>query len=239
MTAFLEVKNLCKEYEGHRALRRVSFSLEAGDFLSLFGPNGAGKSTLLGIVSTLITATSGSIAVKGFDLKEEPEKFKMQLGIISHHSLLYDHMSCRENLLFYGALYGLEDPELRADELLRIVDLYPRRHSRVGHFSRGMRQRLSIARALINDPALLLLDEPFSGLDQYASGILTEQLLELKNRERTVIMVTHNLDHGLAAATKVAILAAGQLVYLADGESIDPHGFEKQYLKYVRGGRSL
>jgi heme exporter protein A len=238
MADFLTIKNLNKDYDGRKALCNLSFTLQKGDFLSLFGPNGAGKSTLLRIIATLISPSSGRVEIKGFDLQEEPELFKVQLGVISHQSLLYEHMTARENLIFYGALYKVEDPEERADELLRIVDLYPRRHSRVGQFSRGMRQRLSIARALVNDPSLLLLDEPFSGLDQYASTILAEQLRNLKNRERTVIMVTHNLDRGLAAATKVGILAGGRLAYLEEGDNIDQMAFEDIYLQYIHGARA-
>ncbi|HEB68706.1 MAG TPA: ABC transporter ATP-binding protein [Desulfobulbus sp.] len=238
MADFLTVNNLCKEYEGRRALHKVSLSLQQGDFLSLFGPNGAGKSTLLRIIATLISPSSGQVEIKGFDLQEEPEAFKRQLGVISHQSLLYGHMTARENLLFYGALYKVEDPQQRADELLRVVELYPRRHSRVSRFSRGMCQRLSIARALVNDPSLLLLDEPFSGLDQYAAAILTRQLDELRTRARTVIMVTHSLDRGLAAAGKVGILAGGRLLYLEDRDTIDPAAFEGLYLEHVHGARA-
>jgi heme exporter protein A len=238
MADFLTVKNLRKDYDGRWALRNLSFTLQKGDFLSLFGPNGAGKSTLLRIIATLILPSAGRVEIKDFDLREEPERFKMQLGVISHQSLLYDHMTARENLIFYGALYRVENPVERADELLHTVDLHARRHSRVGQFSRGMRQRLSIARALVNDPALLLLDEPFSGLDQYASSLLTEQLRALKNRERTVIMVTHNLDRGLAAATKVGILAGGRLAYFSDRDDIDQAAFEGLYMQNVHGARA-
>ncbi len=235
MSDFLTVKNLFKEYEGYRALRGVTFGLAKGDFLSLFGPNGAGKSTLLGIISTLVSPTSGQIEIKGFDLTEEPEQFKKQLGVISHHSLLYDHMTALENLVFYASLYKLKDPEKTAVELLRVVELYPRRHSRVGQFSRGMRQRLSVARALVNDPSLLLLDEPYSGLDQDAAAMLTEQLAELKSKERTVIVVTHNLDHGLNSATKVGILAAGRLVFMEARNRVDRALLEAEYLRHVQG----
>ncbi len=235
MGAFLSVNRLCKDYEGRRALRDVSFVLEKGDFLSLFGPNGAGKSTLLSIVSTLVSPGAGQVEVKGFDLMEEPEQFKKQLGVISHNSLLYNHMTALENLIFYASLYKVKDPGKTALELLRVVELYPRRHSRVGQFSRGMRQRLSIARALVNDPSLLLLDEPFSGLDQYAAAILTEQLAELRDKERTVIMVTHNLERGLNTATKVGILAAGRLVFMESRQDVDRTLFEAAYFKYARG----
>ncbi len=236
MGEFLTVRNLCKNYEGLRALNKVSFTLGRGDFLSLFGPNGAGKSTLIRILATLVAPTSGVVEVSGFDLGEEPETFRMQLGVISHQSLLYDHMSALENLVFYARLYQMDRPEQRAAELLQLVDLYPRRHSRVGQFSRGMRQRLSIARALVNDPSLLLLDEPFTGLDQYAANLLMGQLSMLKNRRRTVIMVTHSLKRGLEAATMVGILAGGQLVCLQEREGLDRRAFAELYLEQVQGG---
>ncbi len=238
MADFLTIKNLRKDYDGRWALRNLSFTLQKGDFLSLFGPNGAGKSTLLRIIATLISPSAGSVEIQGFDLQEEPERFRKQLGVISHQSLLYDHMTAWENLVFYGSLYRVENPAEMADELLRSVDLHARRHSRVSQFSRGMRQRLSIARALVNDPALLLLDEPFSGLDQYASTLLTQQLHALKDRERTVIMVTHNLDRGLAAATKVGILAGGRLKYFSDCGDIDQAAFAELYMNNVHGARA-
>ncbi len=236
MGEFLSVHNLCKDYEGLRALNKVSFALKRGEFLSLFGPNGAGKSTLLRILATLVAPTSGKVEVSGFDLVEEPETFRMQLGVISHQSLLYDHMSALENLVFYARLYQVDRPMERAAELLQMVDLYPRRHSRVGQFSRGMRQRLSIARALVNDPALLLLDEPFTGLDQYAARLLMKQLAMLKNRRRTVIMVTHSLERGLEAATRVGILAGGRLTCFEERETLDRHAFAERYLEQIQGG---
>ncbi len=235
MTDFLTIQKLSKDYDGRKALRDVSFSLQKGDCLTIFGPNGAGKSTLLRILATLTLPSTGRVVITGIDIQEEPELLKMQLGFISHHSLLYDHMTALENLTFYGELYKVEDPVARAEELLKMMELYPRRHSRVEQFSRGMSQRLSIARALVNDPSLVLLDEPFSGLDQYASAILTEQLHSLRNRERTVIMVTHNLDRGLEIATKVGVLAGGHLAYLEECRNIDRMVFEESYPEYTHG----
>ena len=230
---FLAVREVCKEYEGRRILRQVSLSLAAGDFLVLFGPNGAGKSTLLGIVSTLISPSSGRVEVGGRDVSQDPERYKRRLGMISHHCLLYDHMTALENLLFYGGLYGVADRRQRAEELLRAVGLHRRRHSPVAGFSRGMRQRLSIARALINDPDLLLLDEPFSGLDQHAAVGLQEQLANLHGRRRTLIMVTHQIERGLALATRVAILAAGRLVFYAPRPQVTAADFKNLYQELV------
>jgi heme exporter protein A len=231
---FLTINNISKEFDGHRALKNISFGLSKGDFLSLFGPNGAGKSTLLNIIATLTRPSKGKIEAKGFDLIEEPELFRRQLGVISHNSLLYDRMTARENLIFYGKMYQVDKPESRAEELLNLVNLYSRRDSVTGQFSRGMRQRLSIARALVNDPAFLLLDEPYSGLDQYASSILTEQLHKLKDKAKTIIMVTHNLTQGLVAATKVGILANGTMPFFANRQDVSSHSFDQCYLEQIR-----
>ncbi len=232
---YLDISGLSREYEGCLALRDLSLRLNRGEFLTLFGPNGAGKSTLLRIIATLAAPSSGRMTVHGFDLEEEPGAFRMQLGFISHHALLYDHMSAMENLVFFASLYGVKDPGARACELLHRVDLHHRRHQAVGGFSRGMRQRLSIARALVNDPALVLLDEPFTGLDQQATVLLGEQLLRLKDRQRTVIMVTHDMDRGLALADRVGILAGGRLVYLGERDRIDPASFADMYRAILAG----
>ncbi len=233
----LEITGLCKEYDGCPALCDLSLRLKQGDFLALLGPNGAGKSTLLRIIATLASPDRGRVAVYGADLAEEPERFRRRLGFISHHALLYDHMSAQENLVFSASLYGVADPPARAEELLRRVGLHHQRHRRAATFSRGMRQRLSIARALVNDPDLLLLDEPFTGLDRQAASLLGEQLLLLKERQRTIIMVTHDMERGLAMASRVGILARGRLVFLEQRQRIDPATFGELYHAATSGDR--
>ncbi len=235
---YLEVSGLCKEYGGCRALRDLSFRLGRGDFLTLFGPNGAGKSTLLRIIATLTAPDSGRVRVDGADLEDGSEEFRKRLGFISHHALLYDQMSALENLVFSASLYGVADPWARAEELLAQVDLQLHRHRLAGAFSRGMRQRLSIARALVNDPDLLLLDEPFTGLDRQAALLLGELLLVLKERRRTIIMVTHDLDRGLAMASRVGILAGGRLAFLEPRHRIDAAAFAGLYLATINGETS-
>lgn len=232
---FLSINNICKEFDCRSVLRSVSFQLHEGDFLSIFGPNGAGKSTLLNIIATLTKPSTGTIEVNGFDLVEEPASFRKNLGVISHHSLLYDRMTARENLIFYAKMYHQEKPEQKADQLLDLVGLYERRNSETGSFSRGMRQRLSIARALVNDPVILLLDEPYSGLDQHASSILTDHLHQLMDRARTIIMVTHNLMHGLNTASRVGIMAKGRMIHFSDRRDVSSHTFEKYYLEQISG----
>ncbi|GAB6062536.1 heme ABC exporter ATP-binding protein CcmA [Deferrisoma palaeochoriense] len=228
---FLTVEGLRRAFAGVEALRGVSFTLDEGEFLCLFGPNGAGKSTLLKILATLLRPTSGTVRIRGFDLEDDPEAFRARLGMVSHQSFLYDDLTARENLEFYAGLYGVADPAGRAEELLRQVDLYDRRDSPVGAFSRGMQQRLTIARALVNDPDLLLLDEPYTGLDEHAASVLRERLRALRDRRRTIVMVTHNLRRGIESATRLGILARGRLVFLAGRDEVNADGFEDTYFR--------
>lgn len=229
----LTVTDLRKSYGGVEALRGVSFSLYQGEFLCLFGPNGAGKSTLLKLIASLLRPSSGTVQVLGFDQKEHSEAFRAQLGLVSHQSYLYDDLTALENLEFYGALYAVTDPRGRAEDLLRQVDLFARRHSPVSEFSRGMQQRLTIARALVNDPSLLLLDEPYTGLDEHAASLLRRQLEDLHRRDRTIVMVTHNLRRGFESATKFGILARGSLRFLADKATVDLPALEELYFQHL------
>ena len=151
----LEVKKLTKVFGDRKALDNVSFSLPQGAFLSIFGPNGAGKTTMLRMLSTLARPTSGTIRVMGIDAKEDPDKVRDHIGLISHNSMLYPDLTAMENMMFVARLYGVVDPEARVRELLRAVELDHRRFDSVRTFSRGMTQRVSIARALVNDPAFV------------------------------------------------------------------------------------
>ncbi|VAX33975.1 ABC transporter, ATP-binding protein [hydrothermal vent metagenome] len=238
-SGFLQIKGLKKSYDGIEALRGIDLTLQKGEFLSLFGPNGAGKTTLIRIIATLLKPGSGSVRVMDFDIEEQPEEFRAQLGVISHQSFLYNDLSARENLEFYAALYRVNDPVGKTGELLRLVGLHDRGDSRVSGFSRGMQQRLSIARALINDPSLLLLDEPYTGLDERASILLSGHLRQLHSRQRTIVMVTHDLKRGLESATKVGILSKGRLVYFKDRSEVDTDEFEHVYLRYLRGAQDV
>lgn len=165
METALTVDHLTKSFGGRKAVDDVSFALPEGAFLSVFGPNGAGKTTLLRMLATLSRPTEGTVTLAGIDVKEEPERVREAIGLISHNPMLYPDLTAEENLLLYAKLYGVADPEHRVIELLDAVGLKHRRLDRVRTFSRGMTQRVSIARALVNDPSVVLLDEPYSGLD--------------------------------------------------------------------------
>lgn len=229
--AFLQIDRLRKSYGSREALRGINLELMRGEFLCLFGPNGAGKSTLLKCIATLLRPSSGTVRVQGFDLKEQPEEYRARLGMVSHQSFVYQDLTVLENLEFYAALYGVANPRERALELLDQVNLADRFDMPAANLSRGMQQRLSIARALVNDPELLLLDEPYTGLDEHAATVLRDQLRILDNRQRTIIMVTHNLRRGMESATRLGILARGELVYLERKAAVDPDSFEQLYFR--------
>ena len=176
----LSVDHLTKSFGGRKAVDDVSFALPEGAFLSVFGPNGAGKTTLLRMLATLSRPTEGTITLAGIDVKEEPERVREAIGLISHNPMLYPDLTAEENLLLYAKLYGVADPQKRVIELLDAVGLKHRRLDRVRTFSRGMTQRVSIARALVNDPSVVLLDEPYSGLDPHAMHIFDELIASVR-----------------------------------------------------------
>ena len=235
MTDALEIRKLTKDFGDRKALDKVTFSLPEGAFLSIFGPNGAGKTTLLRMLSTLARPTSGTIRVMGEDAKEEPDKVRGHIGLISHNSMLYPDLTAMENLMFVARLYGLDHPEERVRELLRAVELDHRRFDIVRTFSRGMTQRLSIARALINDPAVVFLDEPYAGLDPHAVEIFDALLSDLR-QGRTFVMVSHDLQKGFEACTHALVLARGRVVSFAPKEELDFDEFTRLYRETVGMG---
>jgi len=176
----IKCTDLTKVFGQRKALDKASFELPQGAFLSIFGPNGAGKTTLLRILSTLARPSSGKAQVLGHDLIEKPGDIRAYIGLISHKPLLYLDLTAEENLLLTAKLYGVENPEQRVSELLATVELTSRRHDIVRTFSRGMTQRVSIARALVHSPQVIFLDEPYSGLDPHAVRIFDDLLQKIR-----------------------------------------------------------
>lgn len=231
----LEARKLSKRYGHVRALRDLSLRVEGGCLLAAFGPNGAGKTTLLRILAGLVRPTGGDVLVDGRPLQHDAGAVRRRIGYVSHKSMLYDSLSARENLQFVGRLHAVEDRLVRVDQLLRTLDLHDRADEPVGILSRGLRQRVSIARALLADPDLILLDEPFSGLDQHAAVVLRTLLQAVRRRGRTVVLVTHDLERGLELADRVVILEGGRLVHDAPREGLDRAALEELYLERVAG----
>lgn len=235
MANAIETKKLTKVFGDRKALDKVSIEVPEGAFLSIFGSNGAGKTTLVRTLATLSRATSGTALVAGFDAKEEPDKVREHIGLISHNPMLYPDLTAMENLMFTAQLYGVVNAEERVRELLRAVELDHRRFDVVRTFSRGMTQRLSIARALMNDPDVVFLDEPYAGLDPHAVEIF-DGLIEQLRDGRTFIMVSHDLQKGFDVCTHALVLARGRVVSYAPKEDIDFEQFRQLYRETVGMG---
>ncbi len=241
----IEVRNLTKAFGAKYALRGVDLRVMPGESLVLFGPNGAGKTTLVRILSSLSRPSGGTVRIGGLDLAKHADGIRRYLGVVSHAPLLYDSLTAEENLRFFAGLYGMKQPEARIAAMLERVGLTARRGDLVRTFSRGMVQRMAIARALLHDPEVLLLDEPDTGLDPQAAEMLHGLLSELSGRAgslpagsgsgaaierpRTIVTVTHSIERGLAIADRIAILVNGRVAYDAPVDGMTAAGFRPLY----------
>ncbi|HDM36563.1 MAG TPA: ABC transporter ATP-binding protein [Candidatus Syntrophoarchaeum butanivorans] len=221
MSSAISIKNLCKQFGNVKALDSVSIEIPRGLSFALLGPNGAGKTTLVKIIATIMRPTSGDVTVDGHDIMREKEKVKAKIGLISHQTFLYEDLSAEENLIFFKNLYHLDDGEKRVEKALKIVKLFPRRYDEVRTFSRGMKQRLSIARALLHDPPILILDEPTSGLDLPGRRDFYEMIRRFKDEGRTVIITTHDVNEVRLIADAIGVLSSGKLLFSGRIESIE------------------
>ncbi len=246
-TPMIALRGLTKAFGSKVALRGVNLTVMPGESLVIFGPNGAGKSTLIRILCALSRPTGGVVQIGGLDLQTHADGIRKYLGVVSHAPLLYDSLTAEENLQFFGQLYGMTAPEARIAEMLERVGLLSRRKDLVRNFSRGMVQRLAIARALLHDPEILLLDEPDTGLDPQAAEMLHRLLTELsgrapeeitgERRQRTILTVTHHLERGLAVADRVVILANGRITYEGMTQALNPEMLRALYDQHAGGSR--
>jgi heme exporter protein A len=233
----LEVRELSRTFGARKALDQVSFEVPTGSFLSIFGPNGAGKTTMLKILSTLAVPSKGTAKVLGLDVVQDAVELRERIGFISHNPLLYPDLSAEENLEFFAEIYCLDAPKERIRELLSAVELDHRRLDLVRTFSRGMLQRLSIARALLHAPDVIFLDEPYSGLDPHAMDILDSLIAQIRE-QHTFVMVSHDLAKGLELCSHALILAKGKVVLFEERESVDEAEFAALYRQTVGMGVS-
>ncbi len=232
--AFLEAQDLVREFGVQRAVDGVSLSLKPGRALAIFGPNGAGKTTLLKMLAGGLQPTSGQVLIGGVPIRGLDRSWRSKIGVVSHQSFLYGHLSVTENLQFYGRLYGLKDLKTRIPERLEQVKLADRADSTVMSLSRGLRQRVALARALLHDPEVVLLDEPFTGLDAHDAEVLRHQLRVLKDGRRAIVLVTHNLTEGVKMADDVVIQVRGKFLVECTRSEV-PDEFEAFYRETVDG----
>ena len=232
----IRVEGLVKNYGTNPVLRGADLHVRPGEFVGLVGPNGAGKTTLMRILATLLKPNGGAVSVGGWPLPEHAGKIRRHIGMVSHHALLYGDLTAAENLEFFARLYQLDNREEKVAGALEMVGLAARQRDPVRSFSRGMIQRLTIARATLHQPDVLLLDEPYSGLDQEATSMLDTLLQRESEQGRTIFMITHDLARGLHLCHRIVILHRGRIARDVARESIDADGFREMYLEVT--GRS-
>lgn len=225
----ISIKNLHKSFGKKRILRDMNLKIEKGEFFVLFGPNGAGKTTLIKILSTLARPTSGEIEINGFSISEDSMDVRRSIGVLSHNPLLYDDLTLNENLAFYSRMYGLKKTDKDLFSLIKSVGLLHRSNDKVGEFSRGMKQRAAVARVILHNPQVLLLDEPYTGLDFRAWDMLNGMLKKYHESDKTIFLITHNVELGHANGERLAILANGNVAFDCQKKDIDLTAFKEKY----------
>ena len=229
----IQLQNLVRSFGHTSALRGVNLEVPDGEFLTIVGPNGAGKTTLLRILATLLKPTAGCVRIAGLDVASDAAEVRRKIGFVSHQPLVYGHLTVEENLCFCGRLYDVQGLTQRVDELVHQVGLAARRHSPARTLSRGMQQRLSVARAIIHHPSLFLLDEPYASLDQQGNRMLSDLLRKQGPIGRTVILSTHNLQQALELCDRLIILSKGQIAYQAPGSALTLAQLQEAYAQHV------
>ena len=206
---------LTKRFDTLLAVDQVNLNVPPGQVLALLGPNGAGKTTTVRMLTSILRPTSGRATVAGFDVVRQPEQVRAVVGVLTEHHGLYNRMNADEYLAFYGSLYRLK-PEVirqRTDAWLERFDLVEAKRKRLGEYSKGMRQKLALVRALLHDPPVLLLDEPTSAMDPESARIVRDSISQLKSHERTIILCTHNLGEAEELADQIAIIRKGRILF--------------------------
>jgi heme exporter protein A len=234
----INIEGLVKNYGSNAVLRGADLHIRPGEFVTLVGPNGAGKTTLLRIVATLLRSNGGRVSVGGWQLPEHAARVRSHIGLVSHHALLYGDLTAAENLTFYARLYQLDHREERVKTALHLVGLAARQRDPVRSFSRGMLQRLTIARATLHEPDVLLFDEPYTGLDQDATVLLDDLLRQESERGRTIFMITHDLARGLDLCHRIAILNRGKIARMVERDATTPAEFLSLYAEITRGRKA-
>jgi heme exporter protein A len=230
----IKVSSVSKTFASRSVLENIDIEVKKTQSVCLCGANGVGKSTLLRIIAGLLEPDRGSIELGGYDLRNHPEKAGLQLGVVLHKSMVYPELTVRENLLFFANLYGAKNVPACVEELLEDVGLTAYRYDRADILSRGLLQRLAIARALVHRPAILLADEPFTGLDAEASQHLIDILNDFTDNGGSIMMTTHDVKTGLRCCNRAVVLDKRRLIFDEMTINLDISGFTQDYLSYAR-----
>jgi len=233
----VSLTKVTKRFRDFCAVRDLSFEIKRGSVFGLLGPNGAGKTTLLRILATLTRPAQGSVNIAGYDALHEAHTVRRLVGYVGHAPLLYDELTARENLLFFARMYSLPEAESRVDALLERVGMRSRANDRVGTFSRGQSQRVALARGILHDPRVLLLDEPDTGLDEDAITLLHELISERKAVGLTTLLTTHTLERGLLWSDMVVVLANGRVSHTGVSAEVTLPELRVLYGSAGRSGR--
>ena len=231
--AMIETSDLRRSFNGRTAVDGISFSAERGEIFGFLGPNGAGKTTTIRILTGQLLPSRGAARVAGFDCAREAQKLKPQIGVVFEHQNLYERMTGRENLAFFASLFGV--PRRRVDEVLVQVNLHDRAKDKVKTYSNGMKQRLLIARALLNSPQVLFLDEPTRGLDPVAALEIRQMIVELGRSGTTVFLTTHYMEEADELCRRVAFLNEGRIVALDTPRSLKIAHGQRQATVLLKG----
>ncbi|HLH62578.1 MAG TPA: heme ABC exporter ATP-binding protein CcmA [Ktedonobacteraceae bacterium] len=232
--SYLSIKGLKKSYTFKPILRGVDLDLCRGERVALLGANGTGKTTLLRILAGLTKPDAGSVTINGMDIVHDALQARYRVGFVAHQPYLYDELTALENLVFFGRMYNVNEVHERAVALLNKVGLARRARERVSALSHGQAQRLSLARALLHSPPLLLLDEPDTGLDEGGNELLADILNEHSERGGATLFTTHNLEHALSWSDRIAILHAGRIVYTRETEGLELEDLQETYREVLR-----
>ena len=209
----IEISGLSKSFGRTPVLHDLDLTVPWGQVLTVLGPNGSGKTTLIRVLAGLTSPDEGVARIGGADLSKRGRRTRRLVGVVTHDPLMYDELTAHENLRFHARMFGLDRADERIADATERLGMAARLHQKVGTLSHGMRKRFSIARALLHEPSVLLMDEPESGLDQEALGLLDELIADRSVAARTVLMTTHNLDRGIELADRVAIIARGRIAH--------------------------
>ncbi len=232
----VEITGLAKSFGSFIALEGIDLVLPSGGTLAVLGPNGAGKTTLIKLLAGVMRPTSGRILIDGMEMKDRAEEVRGRIGLLSHQSYLYASLSAQENLEFYASMYNVSDSSGRIQGLLETMGLKSRRHDRVSTFSRGMLQRLSLARSLLHRPSLLLLDEPETGLDRQGLDEMWD-VIDSDLPGRTVIFTSHNFERALAACDELLIIARGRVAFSGSSRGLSLPGLQETYRQCTGAAR--